>query len=49
MKTSVELVVPYQIALSLVGAAILVSILAALLPARIAARQDPWTILREAV
>jgi hypothetical protein len=49
LKTSVELAVPYQVVLFLVGSAILVSILAALLPARIAARQDPWKILREAI
>ena len=49
LKTGLELVVPAEIVLYLVGAAILVSILAALLPARIAVRQDPWKILREAI
>jgi ABC-type lipoprotein release transport system permease subunit len=45
----VVLAMPNSIGLALVVAATGVSVLAALRPARVAARQDPWSILREAI
>ncbi len=45
----VALALPGSIGCALVAAAVGVSVLAAMLPARVAARQDPWSILRETI
>ena len=48
LENPLALAVPADVALALVGAAVGVSALAALLPAAVAARRDPWHVLREA-
>lgn len=48
LKSDLVLALPWPIAAALVFAAFAVAVTAAALPARIAARQDPWEILREA-
>ena len=47
-ETALSLDLPWPVGVALVLAAFLIAVLAAALPARMAARQDPWEILREA-
>jgi hypothetical protein len=48
LEPALALALPWEVASALVLAAVLIAVLAAVLPSRIAARQDPWEILREA-
>ncbi|NCD34292.1 MAG: ABC transporter permease [Spartobacteria bacterium] len=48
LKEAVLLVMPPQVQFLMIGAAFFVAVLAAFIPACIAARQDPWDVLREA-
>ena len=48
LKESIQLIMPLHVELLMISVAIGVALIAALIPAWIAARQDPWEILREA-